>query len=326
MIFTLRRLLYGKASYYIVALLIIISWVIIGMKVRLIASDAVTEEETDIYSCMAAWEPFNNAAPVDGSLVAPSQMNHRLPTIVDSGLLWLVNQHNPLASDFVPSNLVSHQGIRLQAMAYTAYSQMQTAMKADGIQGLQLASAYRPFDYQQELFAAKINNLKAQGHSPEVAEELASQILQRPGASEHQTGLALDVTVAGDLTEDFGHTAEGKWIAENSHRFGFIIRYPQAKTEITHITYEPWHLRYVGLPHAIVIYENNLTLEEYADFIAEAGAYMVWGESGEARVFYLVKYSETWPLGIPDGLIDISSVCPIGGRGYILTLRGVYPE
>jgi len=297
-----KRIIKGRASYYIVAALIIISWVIIGMRVRLLASDAIVDGENEVY----AYKHSNTL------------------NITDSGLLWLVNLQNPLDSDFVPSNLVSHQGIRLQAPAFAAYNQMLAAMKADGIQGLQLASAYRPYVYQRDLFTTKVNTLKSQGHNPEAAIELAAQVLQRPGASEHQTGLALDVTVAGDLTEDFGKTAAGKWIEENSHRFGFIIRYPQSKTEITHIIYEPWHLRYVGLPHATIMFENNLTLEEYAGFIAETGNYIIWTEPRGSREFYLVIHSDEWPQTIHDRLIDISSVCPGGGGGYILTMRGMY--
>jgi len=296
---SLRRLFCGKASYYIVAALIIISWVIIGMRVRLLASDAVAEAET--------------AVKINDSTRS-----------IDSGLLWLINHENPLSSGFAPSNLVSHQGVRLQSPAYMAFNEMLTAMKAEGIQGLRLASAYRPYNYQSELFTAKVETFKTQGHTAEAAEELAAQILQRPGSSEHQTGLALDVTVAGDLTEDFANTAAGKWIADNSHQFGFIIRYPQAKTGITNIIYEPWHLRYVGLPHGIIMFENNLSLEEYAGFIAEAGMYIVWVEPECNREFYLVIHSYFWPETLPDGLVDISSVCPGGRGGYILTLRGVY--
>jgi len=242
----------------------------------------------------------------------------------DSGLLWLVNQDNPLPSEYTPSNLVSHNGIFLQAPAHTAYNQMLAGMKADGIMGLQLASAYRPYEYQRNLFTVRVSELVAEGHSPDPAAILAAETLQPPGASEHQTGLALDVTVTGDLTLSFGETLAGIWLAENAHRFGFIIRYPYAKTEITQITYEPWHLRYVGLPHAVIIRDNNLTLEEYAGFISKAGAYIVWAEPHASRAYYLVIHSNTRPESLPNEVIAISSDRAGEGAGYIITLRGVY--
>ncbi|MGL4373806.1 MAG: M15 family metallopeptidase, partial [Turicibacter sp.] len=88
----------------------------------------------------------------------------------------------------------------------------------------------------------------------------------RPGHSEHQTGLTMDITspvVGNGLEEAFGATAEGQWIKENSHLFGFIIRYPQEQVFRTGYQYEPWHLRYVGVEVATEIYENNWILEDY---------------------------------------------------------------
>jgi len=205
----------------------------------------------------------------------------------------------------------------MQAAAYTAFNQMLVALKNDGIIGLQLASAYRTYEHQHSLFTSKVNTLISQGHNPHEAEELAQTTIQRPGASEHQTGLALDVTMSGDLTKAFADTPAGKWVAANSHRFGFIIRYPQSKTEITHIIYEPWHLRYVGMPHATIMYENNLSLEEYASFIAAGQAYIVWICYEE---YFIVMHTTTWPNSSQPELVDISSVSPSGG-GYILTVR-----
>jgi hypothetical protein len=87
-----------------------------------------------------------------------------------------------------------------------------------------------------------------------------------PGSSEHQTGLSIDVSsdsVGCALEESFGATADGKWLAKNCHKYGFIIRYPKNKTKITGYSYEPWHIRYVGRKLATYLYKNDLTLEEY---------------------------------------------------------------
>jgi D-alanyl-D-alanine carboxypeptidase len=87
-----------------------------------------------------------------------------------------------------------------------------------------------------------------------------------PGSSEHQSGLAMDIASKStdlNLTEGFAETIEGKWLAENAHRFGFILRYPKGKEAITNYEYEPWHFRYVGEKAATVIYQHDWTLEEY---------------------------------------------------------------
>ena len=91
-------------------------------------------------------------------------------------------------------------------------------------------------------------------------------VVANPGFSEHQTGLAMDISSLSanrDLTEEFGETIEGKWLKENAHLFGFILRYPKGKESITGYQYEPWHFRYVGEKVAPIIFSKNLTLEEY---------------------------------------------------------------
>ena len=302
----------GKATYYVIAVLIVCAWALIVLRVN-------------------AFFDADNTYAVQYVSVAPPNFDSPLHTvppignIEDSKLLWLVNCENPLPYSFVPNNLVTHQGIRLHPLAYAAYSEMLAAMKADGIIGLRLASAYRPYEHQSYLFNGKVDAFIALGHSKEDAVELASAVLQRPGASEHQTGLALDVTLDGYLEQDFANTRAGQWIAANSHRFGFIIRYTQAKTDVTQIIYEPWHLRYVGTPHALIMKENNLALEEYAQFIADSGIYIVWSEPTESRIFYMVIHTYAWPEPPPQGLVGLSSDRPGGGVGYFLTIRRIYP-
>jgi len=306
-------------SYCIVAALILCAWILIIMRIRLSGDTTAFEfDDTKTHAIQAYMHVYTNGL----ALNADVNQNDTAPYPTDSGLLWLVNGDNPLGSSFTPSGLVTHQGVRLHPSAYIAYNQMLTTMRAYSIHDLHLLSAYRPYDYQQKLFSAKVSKLMSQGLSADESETLAAKTLQRPGFSEHQTGLALDLTVSGQLTEAFAETKAGQWLAVNSHRFGFIIRYPQAKTEITEIIYEPWHLRYVGVPHASIMYENNLTLEEYSKFI-EAGVYLHW-ENDSSRAFYLVMYSHGWPNEIPQGLVDISSDRMGDGGNYIITVRRVW--
>ena len=120
-------------------------------------------------------------------------------------------------------------------------------------------SGYRSFHTQRSIF-----NSNARKHG----EEYANRFSAYPGQSEHQTGLAMDVTnskVNFRLSDSFGKTEEGIWLKENAHNYGFIIRYPEEKEHITEYIYEPWHLRYLGEELAIFLYEHNITLEEFYD-------------------------------------------------------------
>ncbi|MEH7463798.1 M15 family metallopeptidase [Bacillus thuringiensis] len=117
-------------------------------------------------------------------------------------------------------------------------------------------SAFRSFERQKAL------NTMYKKQDGEAKTAMSSAI---PGTSEHQTGLAVDITSQSakfQLEPSFGETKEGKWLAENAHKFGFIIRYEKEKEEVTGYMYEPWHVRYVGNPYATYLYENQLTLEE----------------------------------------------------------------
>ncbi len=134
-------------------------------------------------------------------------------------------------------------------------------------QGINLAirSPYRDLSRQEYLFNRKIDRYMNGGMSYMDAYKAASQSVTVPGASEHQMGLALDITsdTYYTLNEAFADTKEGQWLAEHSCEYGFILRYPKGKEYITSIGFEPWHFRYVGVDAATVITQNGLTLEEF---------------------------------------------------------------
>jgi len=196
------------------------------------------------------------------------------------------------------------------------------AMEESGVSGLRLQSAYRTYSYQRSVFNQKVKELTAKGHNKYEVESIASKSVQPPGASEHQLGLALDVSIDGKLTQAFGETQAGIWLEENCHRYGFIIRYPNAKTEITQIVYEPWHLRYVGEPHAAIMKDLGITLEEYLGYIRRVGAYIFWIND---RDYYLLCYSSFLPESLPMEVVDVSSFNATGGE-YIITMRKTYPN
>lgn len=136
--------------------------------------------------------------------------------------------------------------------------------KESGV-NLMICSPYRDLERQKYLFNRKIKRYVKQGMSYMEAYRLSSEVVTVPGASEHQIGLAFDI-VSNNYTaldEGFGETEAGIWLAENSYRFGFILRYPQGKEYITGIDYEPWHFRYVGVEAATYITKKGITLEEF---------------------------------------------------------------
>lgn len=183
----------------------------------------------------------------------------------EKGLLILVNKEHPVDQDYKPDDLAeikyyvpdrSETTRYMREEAAEAFHQMVDKAAQDGVE-LRMTTAYRSYDFQKLLF----DNYVAQ-----EGEEQANTFSAKPGQSEHQTGLAVDVSspsVDYQLSNDYGKTKEGKWIADNAHRFGFILRFPEGKAEITGYQYEPWHLRYVGLIAAKEIYDEGLSLEEY---------------------------------------------------------------
>lgn len=138
----------------------------------------------------------------------------------------------------------------VDATAEAALKQLQQAASSAGY-SIPLLSGFRSYSRQQTLY----NNYVARD-----GQALADTYSARPGYSEHQSGLAFDV---GQLDNNYGETAAGKWLAENAHNYGFIIRYLKGKESITGYQYEPWHIRYVGITHATNIYNQGITLEEY---------------------------------------------------------------
>jgi len=162
--------------------------------------------------------------------------------------------------------------MKIDSRIATSYQDMVAAAKKDGI-NLYLRSGYRAIKLQQTYYDASVKSYKSQGLSDEEASAKALEYLQYPGASEHHTGLALDIisvewqNTVEDLNATFENTDAFKWLDKNAAEYGFIIRYPKDKENITGIKYEPWHYRYVGKEVAAYLKEKGLTLEEYSEKI-----------------------------------------------------------
>lgn len=136
--------------------------------------------------------------------------------------------------------------------AEAAFHEMQQAAAQEGL-NIYISSSFRSYEYQNKIY----NNYVARDGQQE-----ADTYSARPGHSEHQTGLAFDLNTIDD---SFADTAEGKWVALHAHEYGFIVRYPDGKSDITGFQYEPWHIRYLGVETATDVYESGLCLEEYLD-------------------------------------------------------------
>ncbi len=141
---------------------------------------------------------------------------------------------------------------------------MIAGAKAEGI-SLIVCSGYRDVAYQETLYSRKTAAYQAQGLSLERAQEEAKRWVARPGNSEHHTGLAVDIVTPSYqvLDSGFAGTPAAQWMAEHSAEYGFILRYPQGKEELTGVAWEPWHFRYVGIESAKEIYKEEICLEEF---------------------------------------------------------------
>ncbi len=183
----------------------------------------------------------------------------------DEWQLVLASALSPLPAGYAPPELETvAPGYQVDSRMAPALKKMIAEAKSEGI-SLMICSAYRSEERQKELYENKIAEHKATGKSDEEATAVAASIVLPPGTSEHQTGLAADIVTPENqnLDDSFAQTPAAKWMAENSWKYGFILRYPQDKQEITNIIYEPWHFRYVGEEHAKAIYEGGYCLEEY---------------------------------------------------------------
>lgn len=187
-------------------------------------------------------------------------MSAALPDKDISGDIYLVNRDHMISEDYVPDGrTVDVRGARqsMREDAAAALEEMFAAAKSESGINLVSVSGYRSYSKQRAIYSRK---LKSTGSAAK-----ANLLVALPGASEHQLGLAMDLgtTESSKLISSFGKTKAGIWVSENAHRFGFIVRYQQGYEDVTGYSYEPWHVRYVGRPHAQAVFDMGLPLEHY---------------------------------------------------------------
>lgn len=180
--------------------------------------------------------------------------------------LVLINKQHPIPDDYDFKLGTFTSGMRCDERVIEDLLLMMQAAKKDGL-NLVVRSPYRTNDHQEDNFNNKIRLYMRQGLSYMDAYKISSRVITVPGCSEHEVGLALDITSETylNLEQGFADTKEGQWLADHSHEYGFTLRYPSGKEYITSIEYEPWHFRYVGREAAAVMKKENLCLEEFWD-------------------------------------------------------------
>lgn len=176
-------------------------------------------------------------------------------------LMVLVNKYNQLPHDYAPNDLekisplFNTYGLMLRHSARIAFEEMCNDALNEGVH-LEAISTYRSFYYQWKVYLLNITPYM----SLEEYQLIRDKVSARPGHSEHQTGLAVDIN---ELEQSFENTLSGKWLAANAHRYGFILRYPKGKEKITGYDYEPWHFRYIGKEFSQAVIESTLTYDEF---------------------------------------------------------------
>lgn len=208
------------------------------------------------------------------------------------GNLLLVNSEYPVRQEGIKSDVVNlsthNELVKGYGVLYNdtylsediahEFSEMIAAAEKEGVHNFWITSGYRNFDEQRELY-----------------QKMGSGTALPAGYSEHNLGLSLDV---GTTQTAMAKAPEGEWIEENAWKYGFILRYPENKSDITGIQYEPWHIRYVGLPHSAIMKEKNFVLEEYLDYLKEKKKVSAKVEGKKYTISYY-PLSENMTINIP---------------------------
>ncbi|MFS0673456.1 VanY-A/VanY-F/VanY-M family D-Ala-D-Ala carboxypeptidase [Ornithinibacillus sp. 179-J 7C1 HS] len=249
---------------------------------------------------------YENAKVEDSGTADNTQKIKITKEQIYQGNLLLVNSEYPVRKEGVKSDVVNlfkrNELVKGYGVLYNdtylsedialEFSEMIAAAEKDGVDNFWITSGYRSFDEQKELY-----------------QEMGSNAALPAGYSEHNLGLSLDV---GTTQTTMAKAPEGEWIENNAWKFGFILRYPEDKSDITGIQYEPWHIRYVGLPHSAIMKKKNFVLEEYLDYLEENKNVSAKVEGKNYTVSYY-PFSENMTIDIPKDKEYVISGDNMGG-------------
>jgi zinc D-Ala-D-Ala carboxypeptidase len=234
------------------------------------------------------YEQNDNTAPENSQKIEITEEQ------IHQGNLLLVNSEYAVEQAGIQSDIINlftnkkltigyqllNNEIKLSEEIAGEFSEMIAAAEEDGVSNFLISSGYRDFDEQNRLY-----------------KEMGAAYALPAGHSEHNLGLALDV---GSTQMKMKEAPEGEWIEENAWKNGFILRYPANKTDITGIQYEPWHIRYVGLPHSAIMQEMNLALEEYLDYLKEEKSISISVKGKKYTIsYYPISQNGTIEVKVP---------------------------
>ena len=250
---------------------------------------------------------------IEATEIDSAQVNMKTSTVkiseIDNAMnLWLVNKDYAIPNKAAVNTVsaykrvaLSRADIDLSPETLLNTERMFAAAKKENFSGYVVTSGFRTKEKQTELYQDATDK----------------SYVSLPNHSEHQTGLAIDVQLINGGIRDFGETSQGKWLMNNAYKFGFILRYPEDKIAITGISYEPWHFRYVGLPHAAFMKNNNLCFEEYIDWLREHDGYEISVDGNDYQIYRII--SKNGKVAVPSyGNYEISDD---NTGGYIITIK-----
>ena len=263
-------------TYKLLLPLIVCTLITLSMAIYLLSAGNDRPDETETEN-NTEYETESETPKMENPIFTKDLAAYEAYMDVPSGsFLLLVNKQNTLTSDYVPADCISvkdtSRDITLARTAEMALEAMFIEMRAAGYANVFVTSAYRTYDYQHWLFF-DVYLPDEMAKNPTLSREQAIEKVLRysayPGTSEHQTGLCVDLMVNGmrELDESFADYPVYDWLLENAWKFGFILRFPEDKTDITGYDFEPWHYRFVGRYDAYMIHTQGLCLEEYIEQI-----------------------------------------------------------
>ena len=255
-----KRERYKKKSKKNLEIILIILMLFLGISIILISLIFFNHKEKEEKKVETSSETVEENNVIE--IVIPKEEKRK----INDWRLILVNKENPLPQDFTIELANVDKTRQVDKRIIADLKEMMQSMKSVGINNIWVQSAYRSIEYQEKLYNNRINEYLKLGLKKEEAESLTLKYINKPGESEHNLGLAVDFN---RVNEDFKNTKAFEWLSKNAKDYGFVMRYPEEKANITGIEYEPWHWRYVGKENAYKMNELNMCLEEYIKYLEE---------------------------------------------------------
>jgi len=256
----------------VVIFLLIVAMVLSAATIVLLVDNARLRSQLAEKNDPASSDSQNPSGGDNSSAETPSDTSSQKTPAVPEADLWklrVANSENVLPADFsVKTALITpayarDQGMSFDARAVADLNAMLAAANKEGAR-LLVISCFRTLTKQTNLYNAEVNKWLGRGYSEAEAKAKAGTIVAVPGTSDHNLGLAVDLN---SVEESFENTKEFDWLQEHAAEYGFVMRYPKHKQDITKIIYEPWHYRYVGKEHAAKMNELDMCLEEYVEYL-----------------------------------------------------------